>query len=115
MTMKTTMTSVGVTPKDIEGFKQDIAMTVTIMMRGRKLDEDEYCARGLETKSRAGSIQLKSRRRYSQSVILQAQEKQRNEGRMDHDEIARIYQEATRSSIVSAIARGQSDAQSIKL
>jgi hypothetical protein len=100
--------------EELDGFKKDCAITVQLIMIAKRLDCENFCPRGLEHMSRAGSLQLKSRRRYSQSVILEEQKKQRFVGRVDEEEISRVYKEATRRSIVSAIAQGTSDAKALR-
>jgi hypothetical protein len=100
--------------EDHGNFKLDNARTIQIIMAGKQQKFNDVCERGLENMSKAGSLQIKRRRRYARRVVLEEQETQRREWISDPERVASEYQKATaRSSLVASI-RGQADAFAVE-
>lgn len=64
--------------------------------------------------TKAGSLQVQSRRRYARNIVLEEQQAQRQERVCDPESIAVEYEEAASRSATLAVARGQSDAKNVE-
>jgi hypothetical protein len=101
----------------LQSFKLDSAKTVHILMNslGRAallVNSNELCERGLETMSKAGSLQKNSRLRYARKIVLDEQEDQKEQGGViDGVRLAELYKESASKCVASAIARGKFDAE----
>ena len=98
----------------LQSFIHDSAKTVTILMNtpGRaRVNSNELCERGLETMSRAGSLQKTSRLRYARKIVRDEQEEQKEQGTIDEARLAVLYKESASKCLSSAIARGKFDAE----
>lgn len=99
------------TAQDYVIIKRMFKITVHLMMQGETFsdDENDFCARGLEFKTKSGA-----KRRYSQKqrvvrAVLRAQEFQRCEGFDDPDFIAELCIQSTKSSAKDARSLARSD------
>jgi hypothetical protein len=99
-----------VSKEDLGDFKLDNARTIQIIMAGKQRKFNDVCEQGLESMSKAGSLQLQSRRKYARRVVLEEQKTQRREWISDPERIADEYQKATVRSSLVASTRGQADA-----
>jgi hypothetical protein len=92
--------------------KAMVRTTVTMMMRGEVISEDDpdFCTRGLECRTKAGS---KARNRYKlrvRSAVLNEQDLQREEGIVDPDFIAMASMDESSKCREAALRRGEQDA-----
>ena len=78
-------------------------------------DEKDHCLRGLESMTKQGYGQSKSRRNYASSVLMEEQQGQRRYSMSDPKELARVYRYATLRSVDDAIARAAKDALDARL
>jgi hypothetical protein len=98
--------------QEIEHFKKENSRSVQAMLSGKHRQMPGFCERGLENMTRAGALQSKNHKKFSQKVVLDEQRKQRENGESDVvDMIAQIYEQASRRSQVAAAARGENDAR----
>lgn len=99
----------------LQSFKLDSAKTVQILMNipARALVNSNVvlCERGLETMSKAGSLQKNSRLRYARRVVLDEQEEQKERGEIYDERLAELYKESASKCLASALARGKFDAE----
>jgi hypothetical protein len=96
--------------------KAMVRTTITMMMRGEAISDDDpdFCTRGLECRTKAGS---KSRSRYKlrvRSAVLNEQDLQREEGIVDPDFIAMASMEESAKCRESATQRGEEDAKCVE-
>lgn len=69
--------------------------TVRKMVNGYQLNEDDgYCARGLEYKTPTGAKTRKQNKSKGLRTVLDEQERQRTEGKIDHEHLALLYYQA---------------------
>jgi hypothetical protein len=97
---------------ELQSFKHDSAKTVQIIMNRRinSRNNEQLCERGLETMSKAGSLQKNSRLRFARQIVLEEQEDQKQQGWIDEMRLAELYKESASKCVASAIARGKFDA-----
>jgi hypothetical protein len=96
--------------------KAMVRTTVTMMMRGECISDDDpdFCTRGLEFRTKAGS---KIRSRYKlrvRSAVLNEQDLQREEGFVDADFIAMASMDESAECREAALQRGMQDAKRIE-
>jgi hypothetical protein len=97
------------------GFKRDIKRTARMMQMKRKIDENVFCTRGLESRTHAGNKTRSTKRKASVCSVLMEQMKQfrseEAEGKncYDDEKIAAMYAPFTRNSTTSAYLTGLSD------
>jgi hypothetical protein len=78
-------------------------VTVKMMMKGEPCDDIDYCSRGLEGKTPAGSKQRQKNKLKVRKALLEEQEIQRDEGIHDDEYLAQVSR--TNSEEVCAQAR----------
>ena len=98
---------------DYKTNKRDCTKIATLFHMGRAKEDENMCKRGVEKMNRATQLQCKSRKRYSMKVVMEEQERQREEGVIDMDAIANLYKEATNRCAAAAHAVGKQDAEQI--
>ena len=86
------------------------------MMRNEIIaeDDEEYCTRGLEFKTKAGARFRSSNKLRTRSAVLNEQDLQRDEGFEDPQYIAMASMEESRGCRDGALARAIYDEQSIQ-
>ncbi|KAL3920746.1 MAG: hypothetical protein SGILL_003104 [Bacillariaceae sp.] len=102
--------------EDHQMAKAMVKTTVTMMMRGERIGEDDpdFCTRGLEFRTRTGS---KIRSRYKvrgRMAVLNEQDIQRDEGLVDEEFIAMASLEVSNECRAAALQRGQADARAVQ-
>jgi hypothetical protein len=65
-------------------------VTVKMMMRGEACDDVDYCSRGLEGKTPAGSKQRQKNKLRVRKALIAEQEMQREEGVHDPEYLAQV-------------------------
>ena len=104
------------TPHETKRIKDMCRITVRMMMAGQVIpnDDDNYCTRGLEIRTKLGA-----RRRYQKRDaarrLLRAQHFQQREGFTDEQYLAELYQGYTTACGNEAYRRGLSDQQESEL
>jgi hypothetical protein len=96
--------------QDTEKFKKDNYCSVHAMLAGKHRELADFCERGLETCTKAGSIQTKNRKKFALKAVLNEQLKQQENGVFDPEAIAQAYGRVTSRSRLMAAAQGQGDA-----
>lgn len=96
--------------------KAMVRTTVTMMMRGETIPDDDldFCTRGLEFRTKAGS---KVRSRYKlrvRSAVLNEQDLQREEGFVDPDFIAMASMDESAECREAAFQRAEQDAKRVE-
>ncbi|KAG7368057.1 hypothetical protein IV203_030800 [Nitzschia inconspicua] len=96
--------------------KTMVRTTITMMMRGETIidDDPDFCTRGLEFRTKAGS---KTRSRYKlrvRSAVLNEQDLQREEGITDPDFIAMASMDESVECREAARRRGEQDAKGVE-
>jgi hypothetical protein len=99
--------------EEIQHFKVDNARSIQMILSGKHRKIPDFSERGLENMSKAGALQVRSRRTYAQRVVLEEQETQRQDFFSEPERIADEYNRAASRSVLSAIARGRHDAQAV--
>ena len=97
--------------KDIQDIKLEAARSVQLIMAGKHRNNPAVCERGLEDMSKAGAVQIRSRRAHARRVVLEEQENQREQQSFNPDRLVCEYQRASGRSILPAIARARIDEQ----
>jgi hypothetical protein len=100
--------------EELRAFKLESARSVQAILSGKHRLIPGFCERGLENMTKAGSLQVQSRRRYARNIVLEEQQAQRQERVCDPESIAVEYEEAASRSATLAVARGQSDAKNVE-
>lgn len=77
-------------------------VTVKMMMRGEPCDDVDYCCRGLEGKTSAGSKKRQKNKLRVRKALLGEQEYQRGEGVSDPENLAQISIENSRDVVAHA-------------
>jgi hypothetical protein len=85
------------------------------MDRGETLKDKKYCARGLETCTRMGTITKSKSRAESTRAVLQEQDVQIREGVLEEDTIGIVYQDVTSSCQIWANVVGYRDQHSAEI
>jgi hypothetical protein len=93
-----------------------VRTTITMMMRAEAISDDDpdFCTRGLEFRTKAGS---KTRSRYKlrvRSAVLNEQDLQREEGIVDPDFIAMASMDESSKCREAALQRGEQDAKFVE-
>ena len=99
------------TSNDYELIKRMYRATVKLMMNGQVFanDDKDFCSRGLESKTRSGSLRRFRHKEHVRKAFLKAQLFQHQEGFSDPLYLAEIYAEYTRSSGDEAYCQGLAD------
>jgi hypothetical protein len=88
------------TPNDYQLIRKMYKITLHMMINGVQFEKEDkdFCARGLEFRTKGGAERHHRHKKRSINAVLRAQEFQIQEGFNDADYLAEIYAENTRSS-----------------
>jgi len=104
------------TPVDYQMIRAVIKSTVLMMMKGERVSEDDedFCTRGLEFRTKAGS-KVRSRNKIrSRAAVLNEQELQLDEGFCDPQFLAMASMEESRECKELALLRATNDERCIQ-
>lgn len=103
------------TPNEYMLIRKICKITLQLMARGEQfdLDDDDFCARGLEIRTRSGAEQHYRRRKRVLEAVLRAQEFQQYEGFEDQEYLAELCSEHSRSSARDAYNLAMADSQAV--
>eukprot|EP00934_Nitzschia_sp_Nitz4_P003626 Nitzschia sp. Nitz4//scaffold31_size150131//64349//64990//NITZ4_002827-RA/size150131-processed-gene-0.196-mRNA-1//1//CDS//3329547656//3616//frame0 len=104
------------TAQDYQAIRLSNKQSLQVMTKGRKAlnGNFEFCARGLEIRTREGSQKLRQRQQKVLHTVMRAQNFQRAEGFRDPDYIAELCAISTKVSAKEAQAMGERDAQAVR-
>jgi hypothetical protein len=97
--------------KDVMEFKKEIRYTVDLIERNLDIDDEKYCRRGIECRTRAGANHKRHQRMNALESVLKEQIVQYVEDLQDEQQIAMVYREAAYASKMVAFLTGLSDAK----
>jgi len=107
--------AVWMSPIDYKMIKNMAKTTVLMMMAGEHISEDDqdFCARGLEFRTRKGNKIRSANKLRARSAVLNEQDLQRDEGFHDPEFIAMASLDVSYECREQAQKRGEQDAQAI--
>ena len=102
-------------PEEFKTIKNDAKTTVLMMMAGETFHEDDpdFCARGLEFRTRKGNKIRSANKLKARSAVLNEQDLQREEGFHDPEFIAMASLDISFECREQAQKRGEKDAEAI--
>jgi hypothetical protein len=108
--------AIWMTVEDYESAKAMAKTTVTMIMNGEKFrdDDPDYCARGLEFRTKAGSKARCRNKLRTRSAVLNEQDLQRDEGFFDPEFISMVSMDQSVRCRHGARGRAFNDAKCIK-
>jgi hypothetical protein len=86
-------------------------VTVKMMMKGEPCDDEDYCSRGLEGKTPAGSKRRQKNKMKVRKALLDEQDIQREEGVNDPEYLAQVSRKNSEDIIQQAHSQGLRDEQ----
>lgn len=89
-------------------------VTVKMMMKGEPCDDIDYCSRGLEGKTPAGSKRRQKNKLRVRKALLEEQEFQREEGVVDTEYLAQVSMKHSKEVVAEAHAVALQDEQDIQ-
>jgi hypothetical protein len=89
-------------------------VTVKMMMKGEFCDDLDYCSRGLEGKTLAGSKRRQKNKLRVRKKLLEEQEMQRDEGVFDPEYLSQVCVKYSRENVAQAHSQGQRDEADIQ-
>lgn len=89
-------------------------VTVKMMMKGEPCDDIDYCSRGLEGKTPAGSKNRQKNKLRVRKALLEEQEIQREEGVLDPEYLAQVSIKYSKDVIAEAHMVALNDERSIQ-
>jgi len=102
---------------DYKEIKRRALETVKRMLKAEKrggfVDDDNYSARGLESRMKKNAIERKKFKTYARDLVLGEQEEQNDLGIICPGRISRIYLEASSIAITKAQAVGRKDTEAV--
>lgn len=103
------------TPNDYLLIRKMLRITVQFMAKGERFssEDKDFCARGCDLHTRAGSLRHQRHRQRAVGAVLRAQDFQRAEAFTDSEYIAELYSECCHSSCEDARNRGDADANEV--
>mmetsp|Transcript_2883 Transcript_2883/g.4587 ORF Transcript_2883/g.4587 Transcript_2883/m.4587 type:complete len:227 (+) Transcript_2883:1-681(+) len=89
-------------------------VTVKMMMKGEPCDDVDYCSRGLEGKTPAGSKQRQKNKLRVRKALLEEQEIQREEGVHDDEYLAQVSMKHSKDVCIQARNAAIQDEEAIR-
>jgi hypothetical protein len=100
--------------KEFTSFKQEVRLTVHIIENHLDIDDERYCRRGAEARTKVGQ-RLKSRNKMNAwNAVAKELEVQFFESAQDDDSLSTAYSQAAYSSMMAAYFLGLADAKSVR-